>query len=375
MQRYAGEHLGASPHIVVLGSCKVGNFVVSTPVLHGLRSRFPDAVIGFVGSEVTADFELADPCINWRTSWDMPASESDVFSALAYEFKKRRELHGSVDLAINLDGFNSVTRVLVSFLDPRFVAGGALDLSRRRDLPWGNQPSQAFLADSDWDSPDFLKRYGQLFSTNYIAELFAVLAGVQNYCDPAAICIQQTSPPFFVPDVLIHCTTARAAKIWPFDYWRAVVDSISQRGFSIGLVGSSPRQQKSSYNSGDDENLLLEKTELIDFRGRTTLSQLAGACYQASAVISVDAGPLHIAAAMGTPTFAIVGNDIDGVGASPVRLWLPRCENVQRTVASVTCTLCSDARFSNNLCLADTHACMTSIEPAQVLNWFDSLQI
>ena len=39
MQRYSGEHLG-SPHIVVLGSCKVGNFVVSTPVVRGLRAAF-----------------------------------------------------------------------------------------------------------------------------------------------------------------------------------------------------------------------------------------------------------------------------------------------------------------------------------------------
>ena len=41
LQRYAGEHLGDQPHVVVLGSCKVGNFVVSTPVLQGLRNRFP----------------------------------------------------------------------------------------------------------------------------------------------------------------------------------------------------------------------------------------------------------------------------------------------------------------------------------------------
>ena len=47
--------------------------------------------------------------------------------------------------------------------------------------------------------------------------------------------------------------------------------------------------------------------------------ELAGACRQAKAVVSVDAGPLHIAAAVGTPTYAIVGNDGNGVGASPVR--------------------------------------------------------
>ena len=57
LQRYGGEALPDSPHIVVLGSCKVGNFVVSTPVLEGLKARFPGAVIGFVGSEITLDFK------------------------------------------------------------------------------------------------------------------------------------------------------------------------------------------------------------------------------------------------------------------------------------------------------------------------------
>ena len=72
LQRYSGQDLGASPHIVVLGSCKVGNFVVSTPVLQGLRNRFPQAVIGFVGSEVTADFERLTLSW-WRLSWDRQA--------------------------------------------------------------------------------------------------------------------------------------------------------------------------------------------------------------------------------------------------------------------------------------------------------------
>ena len=81
MQRYSGEHLGSAPHIVVIGSCKVGNFVVSTPVLRGLRARFPDAVIGFIGSEVTADFECALPMLDWRCSWDDPKPGSVALAA------------------------------------------------------------------------------------------------------------------------------------------------------------------------------------------------------------------------------------------------------------------------------------------------------
>ena len=56
----------------------------------------------------------------------------------------------------------------------------------------------------------------------------------------------------------------------------------------MGLVGSPPVAQKEAYNSGDGEDSLLESTGLIDLRGKTSLVQLAGACRQAKAVISVD---------------------------------------------------------------------------------------
>ena len=52
-----------------------------------------------------------------------------------------------------------------------------------------------------------------------------------------AIALSSTAPRFSVPDVLI-CTTARAAKVWPFEHWRSVIDACNQRNLSVGLVGS-----------------------------------------------------------------------------------------------------------------------------------------
>ena len=198
-----------------------------------------------------------------------------------------------------------------------------------------------------------------------------MLAGVSDYCDPTQINLPAESPPFPVPDVLIHCTTARAAKIWPFHNWKIVLDYISSRGWSVGLVGSPPHHQVDSYNSGNGEELLLQQTSLIDLRGQTTLLQLAGACKKARAFVSVDAGPLHIAAAMGTPTLAVVGNDLHGVGPSPIRLWMPRCGNVQRTQSSFSCSTCADERYSNDACLLEGHPCMESVYPEQVTSWLE----
>ena len=294
----------------MLGSCKVGNFVVSTPVLRGLRARFPDAVIGFIGSEVTADFERALPGLDWRCSWDDPSPGSGL--RLQQTFTEQRQRHGPVQLALNLDGFNPLTCSLVPLVraglcgrwqpqrqsTPRFALGGA--------------PASALSGGSRLGQPAFKQRYADVFSSNYIAELFCQLAWVQDHVDPTAIELPFVEPPFAVPDVLIHCTTARAAKVWPFSHWRQVLDVADANGWSVGLVGSPPAAQKEAYNAGDGEDSLLQSTGLVDLRGKTSLMQLAGACRQAKAVISVDAGPLHIAAAVGTPTYAIIGNDAMG---------------------------------------------------------------
>ena len=78
---------------------------------------------------------------------------------------------------------------------------------------------------------------------------------------------------------------------------------------------------------------------------------------------------MHIAAAVGTPTLGIIGNDLEGVGASPARLWMPRCENFHRTVSPVTCLRCADNRFGNDECLIDDHPCMAAIGPSEVIDW------
>jgi len=372
LQRYAGEDLGTSPHIVVLGSCKVGNFVVSTPVLQGLRTRFPQAVIGFVGSEVTADFEAAHPVINWRMSWDRPGMDAGL--SLLQGLSEACRTHGAVTLAVNLDGFNPVTTSLVPRLDPQFVAGGSLTANLRRRLAWGDAPQQRFLADPDWDSPAFLERYSGVFRSNYIAELFCQLAYVADHVDAAQIQLPSVEPPFAVPDVLIHATTARSAKVWPFSHWRHVIEHAVEQGWTIGLVGSPPAAQKEAYNAGDGEQWLLQETELIDLRGQTSLIELAGASQRARAVISVDAGPLHIAAAVGTPTLAVVGNDAEDVGASPLRLWQPRCRNVSRTVSTVSCNGCAERRFQNDDCLVEGHPCLVDgVQPSQVIAWMNKV--
>ena len=367
LERYDGRDLGQRPHLAVLGSSKVGNFVVTVPLLQALHHCYPNAVIDFWGSELTRDFEEALAMISWRTSWDR--KDGDQFQQLAVAAQQRLEAAGEIDLLINCDGFNPVTQVLGAWLRPRFVAGAVLTANGRNSLPWGSHPYQRFLNDPDWDSTAFLDRYPGLFQSNYIAELLCRLAFLELPEGP--IDLPSVCPSFDVPDLLIHATTTRAAKIWPESHWRQVLAWCAHQGWTVGLVGSPPKRQQEEYNAGQLEERLLAAGDLIDLRGRTSLIELAGACRQARAVVSVDAGPMHIAAAVGTPTLAIVGNDANDVGASPIRLWMPRAAVCDRTISVNTCDGCEAVRFRNDACLKQTHHCMEGVTAEQVIQWLE----
>lgn len=378
MQRYDGRDLGESPHIAVLGSCKVGNFIVTIPMLRLLREKYPKAIIDFWGSEITKDFEIAlcgnNKPLSWRTSWDKEHSEAKkIFNS----FADRTDKHSNYDLLINCDGFNSFTQALSCLFKPKYLAGAGLREDGRSLLEWGSLPNQSFLADKDWDSIEFLKRYSNSFTSNYIAELICKMAFLNpSTNDLASIELPWEKPDFDVPEILIHCTTARSAKIWPFSNWREVLKFCQTEQITVGIVGASPQTQASEYHSqGAEEELIRDfSSTLTDLRGKTNLIQLAGACKLTRGTISVDAGPMHVSAGVNSRTLAIVGNDKHGDGVSPIRLWLPRTKFCERTVSIFSTTNFAENNYKDDD-LQIAEKCMRGVAPSQIINWIKKLPV
>ena len=347
----------------MVGSDKLGNFIVTTPLLRGLRERFPDATVDFYGSPVNRAFEEACPWIDWRTDV-FPADEQRA--ARAVEGVAARTEGAGYDLAINCDGFNPYTTELVSRLGSGWVAGNALEANLRDPLPFGDHPNNRILAEPDWTSAAFLRRYEGHLTSNYIGELFARMAFVET--DYFAISLESATPDFEVPDVLVHANANRTAKLWPARAWREVLDWCHDRELSVGVVGVRPRPGAEGTIGYPIEAELAGHPAVTDLRGLTSPIELAGALAAARACVTVDSGPLHVSAAVGCPTVAVFGNDRDGAGASPVDLWLPRVGNVTRTESTRTCTLCLENRFRNDACLRAEHDCMLGVPPAVVIS-------
>lgn len=363
LQIFTDQPLRPQPHIAIFSSNKVGNFAIITPLLRGLKEKYPDCILDFFGSEITKDFETHSPYIDWRFSLynDYP----EFLEIFTEAVRERRRIAGAYDLAINCDEFSEINLVMVTALRPTYIAGAGLSQDFRQRLDTKNDPVQSMLQDKDWDSPDFIQRHSKVLKSNYIGEIFARIAYVDT--DFFKLELPSTPPPFSVPDILIHVTATRPAKMWSASHWRQVIQWCDRQGFTVGIVGSHPNTQQELYHSADIEQELLTTTPLIDLRGKTSLVELAGALKLAKACISIDAGPLHIAAAVGCPTVALFGNDNDGDGASPLRLWAPRQAHVKLALSSFKCTLCKENRYQNKDCLIANHPCMTNLLPQEVI--------
>ena len=240
MERFTDQPLGARPHLAVFGSDKVGNFVLTTPLLRGLKEKYPGATLDFFGGETTSDLEAGCPHVDARFS--LYGERAEYLAELYAFVAARRAVAGDYDLAINCDEFSELNLVVVAATNPRYLVGASLPPDFRRQFPPGDDVRARMLSDSDWNSTAFLDRYPELMTSNYLAEIFCKMAYVET--DYARIEIASAPPPFEVPDVLLHMTTTRSAKQWLPEYWRELIGWCVERGLSVGMIGGKPQVER-----------------------------------------------------------------------------------------------------------------------------------
>lgn len=351
-ERFADQPLRPRPHLAVLFYDSIGDFVVTTPLLRGLREKYPGCTIDYFGGERTRELEEASPMIDTRCSiFGRPEALRDLAAFVA----EREAVAGAYDLAINLES-SPIAAVAASVLRPRYVVGRCYDGALRGLL---HQPLDGVdaLHDEFWPAPDLLGRYQGLLETQYIGEIFCRLARVET--DFLRTEVPTADPPIATPPVLISTGANRSAKLWTLEGWQQVVRWCAARGFEVGLLGGRPADQARHYHAGSLEDDLLLSAPLHDLRGRLTLPGVAGALARARACVTVDNGIMHLALAVGTPTIALFG-------ASPWRLWAPPVPHLRLLLTTAECTLCEENRYRNAHCLREEHLCMESIRPERV---------
>ncbi|MDD2679598.1 MAG: glycosyltransferase family 9 protein [Candidatus Omnitrophica bacterium] len=117
----------------------------------------------------------------------------------------------------------------------------------------------------------------------------------------------------YVTAVAIHPYTSDKVKEWPVERFRELAQRIAgEFKLRVIMVGAADTGAGLFSNLGGNIINLVNKTSLVD---------LAQVLKQCRMLVSCDSGPVHLAAAVGTPVLALFRNDLPGKTAKRWGPW------------------------------------------------------
>ena len=103
--------------------------------------------------------------------------------------------------------------------------------------------------------------------------------------------------------IQVHPASRWRFKCWTEGSMAALIDALQNEGHRVVVTGSSDARERSFV----DRVLALCRRAPVSLAGSTSLKDLAALTRRARMFIGVDSAPMHIAAAVGTPTIALFG--------------------------------------------------------------------
>ncbi len=342
--------------ILIIRVDLIGDLVMSLPAIRVLKRTYPEAEIDLLAVPSSAKVVASDPDIAQVIAYD-PNIWRRPKALLQWRnwrnlFVLWRRLHAHhYDIAINLFGEWASALILLS---------GA-----QRRLGFSHENYPGFLTDSvtgrHWDSNDSkhevdycLELAQAAGATTTPEDRIPHLAVDPNVVQQVEQLLQNEGMQTNRPLIACHVSSNNGyAKRWPVPYWATLIDRlIREDRIQVVLTGAP-----------DDMPLIMEviqcmREQPINLAGKTSLTQLAALYKHANLLITGDSGPMHIAAAVGTPLIAIHG-PTDPALSGPIS----PTATIMRS--AIWCSPCYNAKGPAD-CRFHTTQCMKDITPTQV---------
>lgn len=322
--------------ILIIRTDRIGDVVLSTPVITAVRSFFSDAYIAVMVSSETRDIVIKNPYLNEVIVYDKKTRHRGLFQTMDFILRIKRK---RFDLALILHSTNRVN--LISFLSgiPKRVgyARGKMDFLLTHRLEYKKRLGEKH--ESEY-SLDILRSLG----INTGAPRALMLVGRDDEKD-IDILLKETGLEEGQKFIVVHPGASCISKMWPLQNFAKLSDELIKK-FNVRIVLISSREQ---VKIGEDVKGLMEHKPIF-LCGKTSLGQLAALFKRVALFISNDSGPVHIAWAVGAPVISIFGRNEKGL--SPVR-WRPLGEKSVAIHKEVGCVKCDAHNCKKDfLCLS-----------------------
>ena len=352
----AGNHIAAEhrekkefKRILVVRTDRIGDVLLSTPVLKALRDNFPHAYIAMMVSPYAKDIVEGNPFLDEVIIYDKDAKHKSWFKSMKFSrvLKKKQ-----FDVALILHPINRSHLIT-------FFAGIKKRIGYDRKL--------GFLLT---DRIEHTKQLGQKHELEYNLDLVRYL-GVEPFDKEIFIPIKNESERWakeiFAKEgiredeklLVIHPGASCVSKIWPAERFACIADKLVEKyGFKV-LIVAGPKDINIAQNV-----IRSMHVPVIDLAGKTSISQLASILKRSSLLISNDSGPVHVASAVGAPVISIFGRSQKGL--SPKR-WGPSGKFGRVLHKDVGCVEC----LAHNC--AKEFLCLNSISVDEVVQAAEEL--
>jgi heptosyltransferase-3 len=138
--------------------------------------------------------------------------------------------------------------------------------------------------------------------------------------------------------VTVHPGAGRLQKLWTVSGFATIADWLAARDYQVVFVGGPGELDRTS------EIISLLSHQTYNLVGILSLGELMALFEMSSLFLGNDSGPMHLAAAMGTPVVAVFGY------ADETR-WGPRCEKSIVLRGQERCQDCSKKECRDPICI------------------------
>ena len=342
--------LDGARRLLLVKPSALGDVVHALPVAATLHRRYPNIALHWLVEEEAADIVRGHPALSgvvvsgrkrWLRQLQRPAQIPTTLGEIrcfAAELRNRRydavlDLQGLLKSALYVLATGAPIRV--GFAEGR--EGAPWILTHRIVAP--PQPVHAvdrYLAlAAAVDATDPVRDFHISLSPEDLAAARSHLAT----CRVPPGC----------PRVALHPAARWRTKLWEVPRWRELATALLSEGMGVILTGS---REDEPLGTAILAGLHPQPLSLI---GSLTLKQLVAVLREVDLLVTVDSGPMHLGAAVGTPVVALFGP------TDPLRTGPLGPGRILRR--ELPCSPCLQRRCR----IADIYRCMRDLSVAEVL--------
>ena len=336
---------------------QIGDVVFTTPAIHALRRRFPDAQLSYIVEPAAAPVVLHNPNLNDVIVAPRVRGLSGMLADVALG---RRLKAARFDIAIDFHGGPRAS--LLTWLSGAPVrigyeiAGRGWMYTRRIARP--RELRRRHSVENQWDLLDSLDIAPP---TRSIDPVEMPADGITTAAVDARL--RQCGVHPNDPIVVVHVSAGNPFRRWPIAHFVALIAKLAgddpRRRF---VVTSGPSEGDAASRVISDARSTLGKdaSARVVSCSELSLAELRALLDRAALYIGGDSGPLHIAATTKVPIVGLYGPTLP-VRSAPWRSDRYPTESVD--VGELPCRPCDQ-----RVCAPGDFRCLTRIEPEQVLD-------